>query len=58
MLSMENRYRLADEYEKWCDKQMIPVKKNALTMITFLSEKGLLDEDWVKTWLDDQERET
>lgn len=56
-LTFEERGYIAAKYEKWCDEQPIKVKKNALSMITFLMINDLIDIELVKCWIDKQERD-
>lgn len=58
MITFNERSYIAVQYEKWCDEQPIKVKKNALSMLTFLVSNELLDTEVVKIWIENRERDS
>lgn len=57
IITFSERSYIAAQYEKWCDEQPIKVKKNALSMISFLIINDLFDTAAVKLWIENRERE-
>ena len=55
-ITFNERSYIAVQYEKWCDEQPIKVKKNALSLLSFLVINGLLDTEVVKIWIENKER--
>lgn len=58
IITFNERSYIAAQYEKWCDEQPIKVKKNALSLISFLIINDLLDVATVKLWIENRERES
>ena len=56
-ITFNERSYIAVAYEKWCDEQPIKVKKNALSLLSFLVINGLLDTEVVKIWIENRERD-
>lgn len=54
-ITFNERIYIAAQYEKWCDEQPIKVKKNALSLISFLIINDLLDVATVKLWIENRE---
>lgn len=58
IITFSERNYIAVQYEKWCDEQPIKVKKNALSLLSFLMINDLLDTALVKLWIENRERES
>lgn len=58
MITFNERSYIAVQYEKWCDEQPIKVKKNALSLLSFLVINDLLDTEVVKIWIENRERDS